>query len=213
MHSRKELSLKLKQNLPAASFLDSLKIAYRPYVCPFDELLTLLPEGKSIFDIGCGSGMFLMLAAEYSKPHKLGGIEISGNLVDNARSLLSSYKMTSQIEEYDGVKLPNLISEYDIVFLIDVFHHIPVPIQNSFFINLYKIMKPGSTFIFKDIDASKKGLVIMNKIHDLLLSGEIGNEVSSEEAQTLVKEAGFEVLSEKYIRTLWYPHYLIVCKK
>ncbi|WP_028982197.1 class I SAM-dependent methyltransferase [Sporocytophaga myxococcoides] len=213
MYSNKELSQKLKANLPRTNFIDTLKIAYRPYICPFDELLMLIEKDKKVFDIGCGSGMFLTLVAEYNSPSKIGGIEIAEGLVKNAIDLLKPYKVPFFISKFDGINLPEEIREYDYIFLIDVFHHVPKANQREFVKRIYNMMKPGAKLIFKDIDASKKVLVLFNKLHDLVLSKEIGNEIGAAEAKSLLETNGFKIKSSKYIRTLWYPHYLIISEK
>ncbi|MBO9700725.1 MAG: class I SAM-dependent methyltransferase [Sporocytophaga sp.] len=213
MYSNKELSQKLKANLPQTNFIDTLKIAYRPYICPFDELLMLIEKEKKVFDIGCGSGMFLTLVAEYNAPAKIGGIEIAEGLVKNAIDLLKPYNVPFFLSKFDGINLPEEIREYDYIFLIDVFHHVPKENQKEFVRRIYDIMKPGAKLIFKDIDASQKILVLFNKLHDLVLSKEIGNEIGAAEAQNLLERNGLKIQSSKYIRTLWYPHYLIICEK
>ena len=34
---------------------------YRPYICPFEELIPEVPIGASVLDVGCGAGLFLGL--------------------------------------------------------------------------------------------------------------------------------------------------------
>jgi hypothetical protein len=38
--------------------------ALRPLICPFDELLDLVPIGARMLDAGCGAGLFLGLLAD-----------------------------------------------------------------------------------------------------------------------------------------------------
>lgn len=192
--------------------LAHLKTVYRPVICPFDQILDLIPQGKKVFDLGCGSGSLLSLISEFSNPSQLGGIEVSQNLVDNARQLLSASKVPVNINFYDGLTIPDEIAEYDVVTLIDVFHHIPKPIQTSFFEQLYKKMTKGSMLIFKDIDGGSP-LVYVNKLHDMLLAGEIGNEWRAEKAAAMLRKCGFECSEISYRRMLVYPHYTILAKK
>ncbi len=192
--------------------LNKLKVLYRPYICPFDDLLNLFPSQKSIFDIGCGSGTFLSLCAEFVKPVKIGGIEISKILIDNAQVLLNKFDIPISVNVYNGKDFPDEIKEYDIITLIDVLHHVPKNQQTEFLKKIHDKMKSGGTFILKDIDASSS-LVYANKIHDLLLSKEIGNELKMVDAEALLKGFGFRIRSVTKKRMLWYPHYTIVCEK
>ena len=196
-----------------ANTIDKLKIVYRPYICPLVYLIKECNHSKSILDIGCGSGQFLLLLSQYTDVKKLGGIEISSSLVKNAKELLGNQCNASiQIETYDGNKIPDFVSEYEMITLIDVFHHLKKEMRNSFIVDIYKKMKVGDKFIFKDIDASHP-FVLMNKIHDLILGGGVGSEISVIEAKQLLIRTGFRILSVSKKNMIWYPHYTILCIK
>lgn len=203
----------LKSQSVNARFIDRLKITYRPYICPFDELIQLVNKDDTVFDIGCGSGQFAMLLAEFSNPRKIQGIEISHELIKNARELTSKYpEIDLEFNYYDGNHLPESLNQADKVFMIDVLHHVPASAQVSFIEQLYTRMKPGGRFILKDIDAANS-LAIFNKFHDLIFSREIGNELSFGSAQQLLRNAGFHVDSASKNTRYVYPHYtLIACK-
>lgn len=209
----KNLVLHLKSKQPKdAGFLDKLKIVYRPYICPFDELLEQIPSQSSVFDIGCGSGMFLSLVKEFRNPKKLGGCEIAPHLVKNTKALLQGFSGV-EIFEFNGTVIPKQISSYDFVSMIDVFHHIPKEHQLAFMRNLIDLMKPGATLIFKDIK-NESPLVLWNKVHDLLLAGEIGNEINSSEIeQHLTEKLGLTLISKSSKRMLLYPHFTLILKK
>ncbi len=192
--------------------LSKIKTIYRPYICPFDDILNKIPNNTSIFDIGCGSGSFLSLVSNFTAPQKIGGIEISEHLIENAKQLLAKFKIEQHIYKYDGSNIPNEIVDFDIISMIDVYHHIPVAFQVSFMKELYSKMKPGSTLIFKDINQANP-LVIMNKLHDLLLSSEIGHEISFKNAQNLLKDLGFVILEKSKRTMLFYPHFTIYARK
>ena len=105
--------------------LAKIKTVYRPYICPFDDILNSLPNNLSLFDVGCGSGSFLSIINEFKSPSKLAGVEISNDLVENAKSLFKSKNIQTDIYKYDGTNIPEQLNEYDYVSMIDVFHHIP----------------------------------------------------------------------------------------
>jgi len=73
------------QNLKgiSAGVTDTLKIRYRPYICPFDFIFKTASESESVFDIGCGNGQLIFLIDAFSGKKKyLKGIEISDKLVE-----------------------------------------------------------------------------------------------------------------------------------
>ena len=85
------------KHVPEPGIISRLKISYRPYICPFKELLEDLPEGQKVFDIGCGSGMFLSLVAEFRNPKAIAGIEIDQKLINNANQIFISFIQKAQV--------------------------------------------------------------------------------------------------------------------
>ncbi len=192
--------------------LSRIKTIYRPYICPFHDLLNYIPHNTSLFDVGCGAGSFLSLFSNFNNPSKIAGIEIAENLINDARSLLSKFSIEQQIYKYDGTNIPDEIAEYDYVSMIDVYHHIPLKIQENFMKQLYTKMKPGAILVFKDINAASPW-VLANKMHDLILSKEIGNEISMNKALNLLKNIGLEIVRSEKKRMFVYPHFTIYAKK
>jgi SAM-dependent methyltransferase len=198
-----------------AGFIDTLKIKYRPLICPFDKLLMYAENASSVYDIGCGSGQFLSLVAKFiPSVKKLEGIEIDERLVKNARKLLEEFtgKKTFRFDTFNGSLIPENISEFEIVYLIDVMHHVPKDQQNDFIHEIYGRMSKKSKLVFKDIDLAHP-FVIFNKLHDLIFSGETGRELSFKNAKSLVLSSGFKILEEYKQRVFLYPHYFIICEK
>ena len=215
MATQKELVDYLKaQSAPTASTVDKLKIAYRPLICPFDDLLKILPEKSSVFDIGCGSGMFLALVKQFKAPEKLGGIEISAQLIENAKFVLGEMNEKNvYLNTFDGKEIPDAIANYNYVFMIDVFHHIPKAAQLDFLTQLFEKMKKGATLVFKDIEGASI-FKYWNKIHDLLLAGEIGNEISSRKLKSFLDPIDqIEVVDFNKRQMFLYPHFTYLIKK
>ncbi|NJN26100.1 MAG: class I SAM-dependent methyltransferase [Cyclobacteriaceae bacterium] len=198
-----------------ASFIDKLKIRFRPLICPFDDLLNEIEDKEIVFDIGCGSGQFLSLVAEFTEVSELYGIEIDQRLIDNANILLDKYRNTNRLvllERFDGTSFPLTLSKATTVVLIDVVHHVPEAQLDNFIEGIYSKMKPGAKLIFKDINASSP-LVLFNKLHDLVFSQEIGNELSITQAKEKMLKAGFKIVLESKKRMYVYPHYTLILQK
>lgn len=214
MAGTKEIIDYLASTSLQCSKVDLLKIKYRPLICPFDKLLDYATSANSAFDIGCGSGQFCSLLAKFTPVSKIFGIEISEKLVHNARELNKSFagKKEMRFEVFDGKSLPAEFNEYDVVFMIDVFHHVPPGQQVAFIQTIYKNMKPGSRLIFKDINLNHP-FVIFNKLHDLVFAGEIGKETGFRKMENLLRETGFQI-QESFTQTVFvYPHYFIIAQK
>ena len=211
--SNKDLLRYLKSLNFQAGFLDRLKVYYRPMVCPFVELINLVKEGEKVGDIGCGSGQFGLLLAEFARPSFVFGIEISERLVNNARQLFEHYAHTAyEFQVFDGSVFPDRIRELDVIFLNDVLHHVPAPAQQQFIKDLIAKMKSGARLILKDINGSSP-LVYCNKMHDMVFAGEIGHELPWKKAQSWLEQNNLEILNFSKKRMYVYPHYTIVAKK
>jgi SAM-dependent methyltransferase len=189
---------------------------YRPYSCPFGDLIRLVPEGAAVADVGCGSGMFLSLVLAARKPSRVLGLEISPRLIENARRLLSRAAQGSTpvtLEAFDGFSLAGRLDSYDVVCLIDVLHHVPAARQRELLREVQRSMRPGATLLFKEIDAGRRLLVLTNKLHDLVFSKEIGHERSRQYWESTLTECGFAVSQVIPRRVLWYPHVTMVATK
>lgn len=209
-----ELVKALQNSRPSKklSIIDSLKISYRPYICPFKELLAFIPENEKVFDIGCGSGMFLFLVNKFRKPSKLYGIEIDQRLIENAKNLFLNETEKIKFSVFDGKVIPHEIQEYKYVTLIDVLHHVPLEMQNQFLGEIFNKMGKNTTLILKDINRNNP-FYIWNKIHDFIFSGEIGNEPNPKKLIKLLEEIGFEIQKVNYKMMFLYPHFTLICKK
>jgi 2-polyprenyl-3-methyl-5-hydroxy-6-metoxy-1,4-benzoquinol methylase len=197
------------------SLIDRVKTVYRPYICPFDDLLNLIPENQMLLDIGCGAGTFLQLVAKYRRPQTLAGLETRTSLIDSARSSLSevSREIPTRLEVYNGSDIPLWISHYNCVLLIDVLHHLRASQQFQFLRNLFSILKPGAQLIIKDIDAQERFWCMFNKLHDIVVSRELSHEMGACQVESVLREIGFRTCGITKKRLIVYPHFTIVGKK
>lgn len=213
MGSNKYLTY-LSDKAKEESFIDRLKIKFRPLIFPMESLLNHLEETDAFFDIGCGSGQFALLVHHFKKVKKISGIEIKEELVKNANALFSKHapKAAATFVKYDGIHFPETIKNYNKVFLNDVLHHVPPKIQTDFLQKIYDSISEDTIFVLKDIDAASP-LVYFNKLHDLIFSREIGRELTCESAQKSLEDIGFTILGVEKKTIAVYPHYTIICKK
>jgi len=184
----------------------------RPYICPFEDILNEIGERKSVFDIGCGQGGLLLLCANKLRPTKIAGIEINKELVNRAQKTLSGIEIPSFISIYDGYKIPNEVSEYDVITMIDVLHHIPQNRQLLFIDQLIMKMRKGTKLVVKDIDA-KDHLVYFNKLHDLIISKEHSHEIGWKDFEEYLAKKGIKIESSFKKNVFVYPHFFVTGKK
>lgn len=204
----------LKKHTTVQTGLERLKTVYRPYICPLHELLPLIqPKGASVFDVGCGGGAFLKLVGEFCSSSRLAGVDVDSTVVAKAQELLSGWIGDLDIRLYDGINLPECISQFDYITMIDVLHHVPLTEKINLLQNIFSKMKNGSSLILKDIDADLRFWLMFNKFHDLLLAGEAGSELSLNETREMLEEIGFQVEFVLQKRMLCYSHFALVALK
>jgi len=197
------------------SFVDAMKIRYRPLICPFRDLLHYSDGSDRIADIGCGSGQFALMLANHASASSIHGVEVNDRLIENANAGLRAggpIRMPVHFRVFDGLHLPDDMRKCDLYYLIDVLHHIPAQKQTAFLEQLYETMPAGSRLVLKDIDAASP-LVVFNKLHDLLLSGCLGHEWSETRARLTCERIGFTLLEVQRKRMFLYPHYILHLEK
>lgn len=217
MIPKKELS-----DIASRLFRDSttkyrLMQKYRPYICPYDELIELVPNRSTILDIGCGGGLFLGLLSATNRITLGHGFDSSEPAIDTAK------KMANQVSSSNkGIKLkfearsaksswPE--GEYDVVSLIDVVHHIPPSAQEGVIFNAIQRMKPGGIFIYKDMCKKPLWRANANRMHDLILAKEWIHYLEISKVIELGKSHNLEVKKTSTINQLWYGHELVVFKQ
>lgn len=197
-----------------ATFLQKLKIKYRPFVCPFDELIDYANPRDSVYDIGCGSGQFAALIANFTDVNTIKGIEIDKHLVRNATQINKRFSKDKAISfsHFSGSNIPKDIEKYDLIYMIDVYHHIPRDIREDFMRQIYEKMKPGARLMFKDINAGSP-FIPFNKVHDLVFAQEMPHEISFYNAIQLLTSLGFKIVEARTKQVFVYPHYFILAQK
>jgi hypothetical protein len=116
------------------------------------------------------------------------------------------------VHRMPGEGVPDL-SGADYVTLCDVLHHVPPEAKASFLKDITEKMRPGAVLVLVDIDASRRGGSWMNQLHDLIVSQEWVVPVAAHVARSMLQQAGMVIREESFVRSLWYPHYLILAEK
>jgi SAM-dependent methyltransferase len=87
----------------------------------------MLTTPLKVLDVGCGNGRLgVFLAKSLEGQIQYQGMDSSPLLLARAQSALSTFThVTAQLEEQDVVENPPDSSEYDLVALFGVLHHVP----------------------------------------------------------------------------------------
>lgn len=189
---------------------------YRPYICPFHLLIDYVPAGATVLDVGCGSGLFLGLLT------RCGRISRGVGFDSDPQAIAAAQMMSKRIEnpgnaaltlEHRGVNDPWPEEMFDVVSLIDVMHHVPIPARRELVVQLCRHMRPGGRLIYKDIAPRPLWRAWANRLHDLTLARQW---VSYESPQRVVQwcaEEGLRLIASRRVNMLWYGHDLRVWER
>ena len=72
---------------------------YRPYICPFEELLPHVPEAADILDVGCGALRGGIHFVRYLEPGHYCGLDINGSLLEAGRRELAAEGLAERAPE------------------------------------------------------------------------------------------------------------------
>lgn len=203
------LARELESPAKKMSGLGAIKTRYRPFICPLDLVLSQIPEGARLYDIGCGSGALPYLALKLRSAQVAHGYDISLEAVRSARAF-DADPQKFQIVQMQPQDTPPPLHGYDTVTMVDVLHHIPPELQDDFLRKTIAQMDSGARLIIKDIEAAKLLGAFCNQLHDLLLAREWVHQRRSRDVRKVLQSTGATVSQPVLRWTLWYPHFQIV---
>ena len=185
-----------------------------PYICPFDPILPWVPKGALVFDIGCGSGLWLLTLAQAGQILGAVGCDTNALALGTARAAATHLASTMPQDGMDFVFTPRIEDwpdrQYDVVSLIDVIHHIPRAQQDAFLLAALARVRPGGRLIYKDMADEPLPFAAFNALHDLVLARQVIRYMPIERAAAVLTSGGARVLYKDAWRRAFYAHELLV---
>ena len=183
---------------------------------PFDRLIDFVPEGASVLDVGCGTGLFLGLIAATGRRFRGVGFDRSADVIQIAQAMTSRVRSSSfeadlQFEHLD-IHAPWPEGPFDVVSVLDVMHHVPIPHRRALFESACAALRPGGILILKDIGDRPFWRASANRLSDLLIAREWVRYTPRDLVETWGRELGLELLSLERIDRWCYGHELFVFK-
>ena len=187
---------------------------WRPYICPYENLIQQVPPESRVLDIGCGAGLFLgILAAS----HRIsGGVGFDAS----SKSISLAHTMTNSLPTLHGVEFFHLNAkdkwpqgEFNLVSLIDVMHHVSPHEQQNVFMQAAGQLSPGDKFLYKDIANRPQWKATANRLHDLLVVQEVIHYVACDQILEWAEESQLVLKVHQEIDMLWYRHELLVFER
>ncbi|MEO5757505.1 MAG: methyltransferase domain-containing protein [Mesorhizobium sp.] len=103
-------------------------------------------SGKTILDIGCGSGGITLHLVEHHGAAHATGFDVEHPVIEAARRRAAARGLTDRarfVQAPPG-RLPFADASFDVVFSKDALLH--VPDKDALFAEIFRVLKPGGTF-------------------------------------------------------------------
>jgi 2-polyprenyl-3-methyl-5-hydroxy-6-metoxy-1,4-benzoquinol methylase len=175
-------------------------------------LVTVVPDGATVFDIGCGAGLFLGLLA--SRITKGMGVDSSASAIGTARGMaLAQNEMARLTFAVAGDISLWPVGQFSVVSLIDVLHHVAVDQQRALVLAAAARVAPGGMVLYKDIPPRPRWRAVMNRLHDLVMAGQWIHYRSGDEIAAWLSEAGLRIERRERHNRWWYAHEVLVARR
>jgi 2-polyprenyl-3-methyl-5-hydroxy-6-metoxy-1,4-benzoquinol methylase len=196
---------------------DSLLQRFRPYICPFEELLPIVPEGSRVLDVGCGGGLFLGLLSAEGRIRSGLGFDSSSSAISVAQRMCrraAHGRAWVQLEfQCRDASAPWPEGIFDVVCLIDVLHHVTPQAQRPVFEAAATRLGAAGLLIYKDMASAPAWQAWANRLHDLVLARQWIHYVPVERVERWASEIGLVLVDARAIDRYCYRHDLRVFRR
>jgi len=169
-------------------------------------VLGCIPQGSAVLDIGCGTGHFLYLAQRLNKISIADGYDISNEAIIQGQQAIakmhSSLKPNIWYEDGQAPPSEQTLKKYNVVTLVDVFHHIDKSQQTSFITTLLSNIRSGTRLILTDMDGNAFISNLFAIAHDLFVNKTLVHPRRPKDILDALALGGGAVIFQK---SLWSP--------
>lgn len=188
-------------------FKQRLHIYGRFLTAPFLRTLDIIPVGARVLDIGAGHGTYARLVVE-ERAREVIAVE-----PDLRKTLIAfRHPRVRFVAGFDDC----IRGIFDVVVVYDVIYRLPPPERDALFRRIYDRLRPGGTFVLKDLDPAKRLKWSWNRIQEKISDAVFGLTIGKgfyidtrEEIAERMQRAGFSGFTHRHV-DFGYPHAHII---
>lgn len=162
-------------------------------------------KGKTVLEIGCGSGYGTSLIKQNFLVKEIYGIDLDERMIAIAKQ--ENRDQTIHFEVGDAAQLPYPDDFFDGVFDFGIIHHIPN--WKNCLDELKRVLKPGGQLILEDL-STETFATPFGKFLKLVLDHPYQNMFTRNEFITYLESIGLTVMHKKVFYPLSLIQYFIV---
>jgi len=169
--------------------------AYRNFFMSLKDLTHSIkiqvPNAKTILEVGCGEGAIIDLLCELYPSTTIIGIDIIEHVG-------RQFQKINPNVSFKRIRIEDFVVEnddlFDMIYLGDVLHHIPLKEHVDFLLNVKKALKPDGVLCLKDIDRNAGTVSFLGEFADRYITGDDVNYQTIDEFKNLInKTFGIDV--------------------
>ena len=157
-------------------------------------------HGKTVLDLGCGTGENLVPLVK--RGAEVIGIDISPELVELARERLGSYGLPATLREGSAYDTGLADESVDVVFSMALLHHLDLPSARK---EIYRILRPGGLFILREPVRFSSTLNVLRRLFPAPKADISDFEHPMTRAEIATVTQGFTLVAQRSFRLPFIP--------
>jgi 2-polyprenyl-3-methyl-5-hydroxy-6-metoxy-1,4-benzoquinol methylase len=193
----------------------------RWWTCPFRAVLAQLPPGGRLLEVGCGHGLFSLLAAVTSPRRSVVGVDVDERKVPHARAAAARARVRGADCEM-AVAPPGELPEgpWDAIVVVDVLYLLDAHAQRRLLVECARRLAPGGTLAVKEMALAPGWKLRWNKVQETVAVRVLGLTVGADmtfvdpaEMGRWLVGAGLDVRHLPLHKGYPHPHHLVLGRR